>query len=70
MKKILTFAILITLCTLCSCAFSPSEDAQLYSQGLVYQTLDANTCAVVDLGTCTDTELRIPPISPSGQTVT
>ncbi len=40
-----------------------------YSEGLEYETNDDGTCYLIGRGSCTDTELRIPPISPDGDTV-
>ena len=40
------------------------------SLGLVYETIDENSCALIGLGTCTDTDLVIPNRAPSGKLVT
>ena len=40
-----------------------------YSQGLEFTSNDDGTCYVSSIGTCTDTELHIPPFSPAGDTV-
>ena len=41
----------------------------LYSEGLRYMDLDSETCAVIGWGTCTDTDLFIPPFAPDGKKV-
>ncbi len=40
-----------------------------YSEGLEYDTNGDGTCYVIGMGTCTDTALHIPPVSPDGDTV-
>ena len=42
----------------------------LYSEGLSFVSNDDGTCYVAGIGTCTDTDIFIPPISPAGDTVT
>ncbi|MBQ8344827.1 MAG: leucine-rich repeat protein, partial [Clostridia bacterium] len=46
------------------------EEAPKPSQGLVFTSNGDGTCFVSGIGTCTDTELVIPSISPDGDTVT
>jgi hypothetical protein len=41
-----------------------------YSQGLTYKSNGDGTCSVSGIGTCTDTHIIIPSISPDGDTVT
>ncbi len=41
-----------------------------YSEGLVYKNNGNNTCSVTGIGTCTDTCLIIPEVSPDGLKVT
>ncbi len=41
-----------------------------YSTGLKFTSNGDGTCHVSGIGTCTDTELRIPPVSPEGVQVT
>ncbi len=42
----------------------------VYSIGLSYTSNGDGTCSVSGIGTCTDTELYIPPVSPEGDRVT
>ena len=39
------------------------------SEGLSFESYDDGTCAVIGIGTCTDTELVIPDVSPNGDAV-
>ena len=41
-----------------------------YSEGLVFTSNGDGTCYVAGIGTCTDTDILIPPVSPDGDTVT
>ena len=41
-----------------------------YSEGLAFTDNGDGTCFVSGIGTCTDTELYIPPVSPDGKAVT
>ena len=41
-----------------------------YSEGLIFKSYGNGTCYVKGIGTCTDSDLVIPPVSPSGETVT
>ena len=41
-----------------------------YSEGLAFSELPDHTYAVSDIGTCTDTHLKIPPTTPEGGVVT
>ncbi len=41
-----------------------------YSEGLEYTSKGDGTCTVSGIGTCTDTEVVIPSVSPAGDTVT
>ncbi|MBQ7827799.1 MAG: leucine-rich repeat domain-containing protein, partial [Clostridia bacterium] len=41
-----------------------------YSQGLAFTSNGDGTCYVAGIGTCTDTDIVIPPTSPDGDTVT
>lgn len=56
-------------CTLCG---GSDEEAieMLYSQGLVFEPNGAGTCKVSGIGTCTDSVLAIPSVSPEGEQVT
>lgn len=40
-----------------------------YSQNLEYDSLGDGTCYVIGMGTCTDTELVVPAVSPNGDAV-
>ena len=42
----------------------------VYSEGLEFFSNGDGTCSVSGIGTCTDTEIRIPPVSPAGDVVT
>ena len=44
-------------------------EAAVYSEGLEFLSLEDGTCAILSIGTCTDTHLVIPPVSPEGDTV-
>ena len=46
------------------------EDAVKYSQGLAFTSNGNGTCYVSGIGTCTDTDIVIPPVSPDGDRVT
>lgn len=46
------------------------EKAVVYSQGLEFTSNGDGTCYVSGIGTCTDTDINIPPVSPEGWTVT
>ena len=41
-----------------------------YSKGLAFVSYGDGTCYVSGIGTCTDTDVRIPPVSPAGDKVT
>ncbi len=43
---------------------------QPYSQGVEFTTNDDGTCSVSGIGSCTDSDVRIPPISSEGDRVT
>lgn len=45
-------------------------DLSKYSKDLSFTSNDDGSCLVTGIGDCNDTELRIPPISPSGDSVT
>ena len=47
-----------------------TEPPVRYSEGLTYEKLDDGTYAVTGMGTCKDTEIVIPPITPEGGKVT
>lgn len=49
------------ICTVCG--------AVQYSEGLEYTIIDDKTCAVTGIGTCTDTDIVIPPVAPDDRTV-
>ncbi|MBQ7172779.1 MAG: leucine-rich repeat domain-containing protein [Clostridia bacterium] len=42
----------------------------VYSEGLEFVSNGDGTCYVAGIGTCTDTDIRIPPVSPEGDSVT
>ena len=42
----------------------------IYSEGLEFVSNGDGTCYVASIGTCTDTDIKIPPVSPDGDTVT
>ena len=60
---------LIALIALVGVVMASAEDA-MYSQGLAFKSNGDGTCSVSGIGTCTDTELVIPPVSPYGDSVT
>ncbi len=64
MKRLLHIAalLLVLVCMLAAC--------NKYSQGLVYTSNGDGTCYVSRIGNCTDTNISIPPTSPSGDSVT
>ena len=41
-----------------------------YSEGLVFASIGDGVCSVTGIGTCTDSELNIPPVSSAGDRVT
>ena len=45
-------------CTRCGCL-------EIYSEGLIYTSTGSDTCSVSGIGTCTDKDIVIPPISKS-----
>ncbi len=45
------------------------EEAVKYSEGLAFTSNGDGTCYVSGIGTCTDTEIVIPPVSPEGDKV-
>lgn len=46
-----------------------SEPVGSYSKNLAFHSLDSTTCEVSGLGSCTDVDLKIPPVSPDGKRV-
>jgi hypothetical protein len=48
----------------------PSEGSKEYSEGLKFVSTDNKTCYVSGIGSCTDIDILIPPISPEGYIVT
>lgn len=50
------------------CAYCDAE--ALYSEGLTFVTNNDSTCYISGIGTCSDTALMIPHVSPNGDTVT
>ena len=46
------------------------NEVNKYSEGLAYISNDDGTCYVRGIGTCTDSKIVIPPVSPEGETVT
>ncbi len=86
MKKIIWLAVtLLLLLSLASCTenvVSPAGDTtaesgsnpetpgENSSEGLAFRSNGDGTCALIGIGTCTDTDLVIPSTSPSGDQVT
>ena len=58
-----------TFCTVCGARLEREIDAIGYSSGLVFKSTGEGVCAVIGRGDCTDTYVRIPPISPDGDRV-
>ena len=56
-------------CSLCDHIISETLEALPYSQGLLYYSNGDGTCRVIDIGSCTDTDIVIPAVY-EGQTVT
>ena len=46
------------------------EDSVKYSEGLEFKSNGDGTCYVKSIGTCTDTDIVIPPVAPNGDKVT
>ena len=46
------------------------DETPAYSEGLVFSSNNDGTCSVTGIGTCTDTDIVIPSISPDGDSVT
>ena len=46
------------------------NDDVVYSEGLAFTSNGDGTCSVSGIGTCTDTDIVIPPVSPAGDVVT
>ena len=46
------------------------EKAVKYSEGLEFASNNNGSCRVIGIGTCTDTDIVIPPLSPNGDSVT
>ncbi len=53
------------VCTRCG-----DKEESPYSEGLAFVSNGDGTCYVSGIGTCTDTDVRIPPVSPEGDKVT
>ncbi len=70
MRKILAFGLFICLLASLVACREVEEPPLGYSAGLEYQTLPGGKCAVVGMGSCTDTEVVVPATSPDGLTVT
>ncbi len=68
-KKILMYIVMLMLlcCSLVLTVYAQNREP---SEGLAYSPNGDGTCAVTGLGSCTDTELMIPEMSPDGYTVT
>ena len=72
LKQLLRLGIcgaLIALIALIGAVMVSAEEPE-YSEGLEFTSNGDGTCYVSGIGTCTDTELIIPPVSPAGDTVT
>lgn len=52
-----------------ACGFERDVDCEISSEGLEFVSNGDGTCYVSGIGSCTDTEIVIPPISPEGDTV-
>ena len=71
MKKILLiFALILTLSAACFAFTACGDENDNSSEGLVFVSNDDGTCYVADIGTCTDTDIVIPSVSPEGWEVT
>ena len=68
--KRLLLGILLTVCLTVLLALCVGAEDVTYSEGLEFTSNGDGTCYVSGIGTCTDTEIVIPPVSPSGDTVT
>ena len=68
--KRLLLGILLTVCLTVLLALCVGAEDVTYSEGLEFTSNGDGTCSVSGIGTCTDTEIVIPPVSPSGDTVT
>ena len=69
--SILVAAILLLSLAACNESQETEPEPELPAiQGLVFTSNGDGTCTVSGIGTCTDTDLRIPPKSPAGDTVT
>ena len=60
---------LIALIVMIGAVMAGAEDVK-YSEGLEFTSNGDGTCSVSGIGTCKDTEIVIPPVSPAGDTVT
>ena len=60
---------LIALIALVGVVMASAEEPK-YSEGLKFTSNGDGTCSVSGIGTCTDTEIVIPPVSPMGDAVT
>ena len=49
---------------------STEKEEITYSEGLAFTSNGDGTCYVSGIGTCTDTDINIPPVSPKGDSVT
>ncbi len=50
--------------------YTPVYEQSNYSEGLAFTSNGDGTCYVSGIGTCTDTEINIPHVSPTGDSVT
>ena len=70
MKQKILFFLVLLLCFACMVTSCGEEKgAETYSVGLSFLNLPDGKCAVDGLGTCEDTEVKIPPTSPDGKIV-
>jgi hypothetical protein len=73
-KFIILFAVLAMMLTMVSCKDDPSdipaeEDDVKVSEGLEFLSNGDGTCVLEDIGSCKDTDIVIPSVSPEGDRV-
>ena len=68
-KKLL-HGVLLTVCLAVLMAVCAGAEDVTYSEGLEFTSNGDGTCYVSGIGTCTDSDLYIPPMSPAGEIVT
>lgn len=73
MKKIrylsVALCVLLLMLTCVACGGGADEPGVTYTEGLRFEALDADTCALVGRGDATATDLIVPAVSPEGKRV-